>query len=90
MVSLKDIKFQGLHGVGVSVVNALGEWLEVEVVRDGKRYTNSYHHGKPKSLMGVTEPVKMVKRVPLYVLSLTEIFDDIIFTQEVIDHRLES
>ena len=45
----------GLHGVGVSVVNALGEWLEVEVYRDGKRYTNSYMRGKPKDLVGVTE-----------------------------------
>jgi DNA gyrase subunit B len=39
----------GLHGVGVSVVNALSEWTEVEVSRDGKKYLQRYIRGKPES-----------------------------------------
>ncbi len=44
----------GLHGVGVSVVNALSEWLEVEVSRDGKLWFQKFKQGNP------VEPVKVI------------------------------
>jgi DNA gyrase subunit B len=43
----------GLHGVGVSVVNALSEWMEVEVYRDGKVYFQRYQRGKPSTELTV-------------------------------------
>jgi DNA gyrase subunit B len=41
----------GLHGVGVSVVNALAEWCEVEVLKDGTVYAQRYERGKPTAPM---------------------------------------
>lgn len=48
----------GLHGVGVSVVNALSEWLEVEVRRDGKVYHQRYERGKTVSKLTIIGKTK--------------------------------
>ncbi|MCX7738584.1 MAG: DNA topoisomerase (ATP-hydrolyzing) subunit B [Hydrogenothermaceae bacterium] len=54
----------GLHGVGASVVNALSQWLVVEVFRDGKVYKQEYSYGKPVTpLKVVGETTKLGTKV---------------------------
>ncbi len=77
----------GLHGVGVSVVNALSEWLVVEVHRDGFVYRQSYRRGVPES------PVRRVGSTQKTGTKVTfkpdpEIFGDQEFDYEVIRSRL--
>jgi len=77
----------GLHGVGVSVVNALSEWLIAEVHRDGKIYRQKYKRGKaltPVEIIGDTKKTGTIitfKPDP-------EIFGDQEFQYEIIQHRL--
>ncbi|HCU37997.1 MAG TPA: DNA topoisomerase IV subunit B [Armatimonadetes bacterium] len=49
----------GLHGVGVSCTNALSEWCEVEVCRDGNRYYQAYDRGMPREAMKQTGKCKL-------------------------------
>ncbi len=80
----------GLHGVGVSVVNALADWLEVEVCRDNKTYKNRYQKGIPDNLVGTFEDTPNGKKgTTISFMPDASIFDDIEFTSEVIDHRLK-
>lgn len=71
----------GLHGVGASVVNALSDWLEVEVRRDGKVYKQRYEKGKtmyPLKVVGECEPDQTGTRVtfkPDETIFETTVFD---------------
>ncbi|MFC1752158.1 DNA topoisomerase (ATP-hydrolyzing) subunit B [Thermoproteota archaeon] len=80
----------GLHGVGVSVVNALADWLEVIVYRNEQKYTQRYSRGVPKNPIGVTEPYSGTQNGTTIIFKPdAKIFDDIEFTQEIIEHRLK-
>ena len=79
----------GLHGVGVSVVNALSEWLEVEVYRDGKVWFQKYGRGKPKEpakIIGKSKDSKTGTKVTF--LPDGQIFKNRIFKFETIAERL--
>ncbi|WP_026492702.1 DNA topoisomerase (ATP-hydrolyzing) subunit B [Butyrivibrio sp. XPD2002] len=72
----------GLHGVGASVVNALSEWLEVQVVREGKIYQQRYERGKvcyPLKEVGTTDVVTSGTKVSFkpdaLIFKETTIFD---------------
>jgi DNA gyrase subunit B len=75
----------GLHGVGVSAVNALSEWCEVEVKKEGKVYRQRYERGIPQ------EPVDVVGKVAKSESGTrtTFKFDDQIFKGGV-DYRFET
>ena len=77
----------GLHGVGVSVVNALSEWMEVEVYRDGKIYAQKYSRGKPVTLVekkGNTDDTG----TKVTFLPDSEIFKSINFSFDTLSNRL--
>jgi len=77
----------GLHGVGVSVVNALSEWLWVEVSRDGKIHRQDYKIGEPQNKLKVTGTAKNTgTRVCFY--PDKSIFNTIDFEYSIIAERL--
>ena len=77
----------GLHGVGVSVVNALSEWLEAEIRRDGRVYTQRYDRGKPQSDLQAGE--KTTKRgTTIRFKPDPEIFEITAFSFDILANRL--
>ncbi|HJC75428.1 MAG TPA: DNA topoisomerase (ATP-hydrolyzing) subunit B [Candidatus Mediterraneibacter faecavium] len=78
----------GLHGVGASVVNALSEWLEVEIYHEGQVYKQRYERGKvcyKLKVVGECEPERTGTKVTFY--PDAEIFDDIIFDYDTLKQR---
>ena len=77
----------GLHGVGASVVNALSEWLEVEVHRDGKIYSQRYERGKVKEALHVTGDTDYTGTTVRF-LPDKEIFEETVFDYDTLRQRL--
>ena len=77
----------GLHGVGASVVNALSEWLRVQVHKDGQIYEMKFSRGK------VTQPMTVVGTTDRTGTTVTfqpdpEMFDDLVYNYETLHTRM--
>lgn len=77
----------GLHGVGVSVVNALSEECDVEVFRDGKVYHQQYKKGIPQADLNVKGTTKLTGTKTTFLPDST-IFTTIVFSYDIISQRL--
>jgi DNA gyrase subunit B len=77
----------GLHGVGISVVNALSEWLTAEVQRDGKVHRQTFARGEPTSDLEVTGKTKETGTTISF-LPDGEIFEEVDWSYETLSQRL--
>ena len=79
----------GLHGVGASVVNALSEWLEVTICREGKKYQQRYERGHtmyPLTEIGVCDSEETGTKVTF--LPDKEIFEETVYDYDILKQRL--
>jgi len=78
----------GLHGVGVSVVNALSEWLELTIWRDGKEHFMRFRHGDAEAPLKVVGPAPEGKKgTKVTFLPSPDTFKIIDFDFEQLEHR---
>jgi DNA gyrase subunit B len=78
----------GLHGVGVSVVNALSEWMRVESARDGSVYAQEYVRGKPKAKVAKIGPAGGRHGTLTRFRADPEMFETTEYSFELISERL--
>jgi len=78
----------GLHGVGVSVVNALSEWMRVESARDGSVFSQEYVRGKPKTPVTKMGPAHGRRGTTTLFRADPEMFESVDYSFELISQRL--
>ena len=77
----------GLHGVGVSVVNALSEWCEVWVNRDDKTYYQRYKRGIPEKKVAITGKSEATGTFTRFMAD-KKVFTNILYSFDILSHRL--
>ncbi|MCL2586668.1 MAG: DNA topoisomerase (ATP-hydrolyzing) subunit B [Firmicutes bacterium] len=77
----------GLHGVGISVVNALSEWLDVIVWQDGKEHKQTYNRGIPQRALAVVGPTKK-RGTRVTFMPDRDIFETVDFNYDTMRARL--
>ncbi|MSN25114.1 MAG: DNA topoisomerase (ATP-hydrolyzing) subunit B [Geobacter sp.] len=77
----------GLHGVGVSVVNALSKWLELEIRRDGKVWRQSYRRGDPQASLEMTGETKK-RGTKITFMPDEDIFETTEFSFDILSQRI--
>ncbi len=77
----------GLHGVGVSVVNALSKWLELEIRRDGSTWRQSYRRGEPQAPLEITGTTRR-RGTKITFMPDEEIFETTEYSFDVLSQRL--
>ncbi|MBY0462467.1 MAG: DNA topoisomerase (ATP-hydrolyzing) subunit B [Alphaproteobacteria bacterium] len=78
----------GLHGVGVSVVNALSETLDLEIWRNGKHYAMRFSHGVPDGPLAEIGEANGKKGTRVRFMPSAETFTNVEFDRATIEHRL--
>ena len=77
----------GLHGVGVSVVNALSDWLRLKICRNGKAYQMEFHRGVPVSPLVATGTADR-RGTEVHFMAATETFGNVEFHFELLAKRI--